>query len=155
MPHTTRSTIDTRTGPFAAAGLRVGLGLVFLAHGVVLKLLTFGLPATARFFESVGLPGPLGYVTFAAEAVGGAMLVLGVGARWAALGLLPFVLGATAVHLPHGWLFENDGGGWEYPALLALLCAVVAALGDGALALAPSRLPGFVRDGLGARTAQA
>ncbi|NLS20709.1 hypothetical protein HGP16_29835 [Rhizobium sp. P40RR-XXII] len=30
---------------------------MYLAHGVLLKLLTFGLPGVVGFFESLGLPG--------------------------------------------------------------------------------------------------
>ena len=120
--------------------LRIALGAMFLAHSVVLKLLTYGLPGAARFFEGVGLPGWLAYLTFGCEAVGGALLVLGVQARWAALALSPFLLGALfAVHLPNGWVFTGAGGGWEYPAYLFVLCLAQALIGDGAFALAPSR----------------
>ena len=68
------------------------------------------------------------------------LLVLGVQARWVALALSPFLLGALfAVHLPNGWVFTGTGGGWEYPAYLFVLCMAQALLGDGALALSPSR----------------
>lgn len=131
-----------RTGNPAEWGatlLRVSLGAMFLAHSVVLKLLTYGLPSTAAFFQGVGLPGWLGYVTFACEAVGGVLLVLGVQARWVAVALSPFLLGALfAVHLPNGWVFTSTGGGWEYPAYLFVLCIAQALLGDGTLALSPS-----------------
>jgi putative oxidoreductase len=56
--------------------LRVALGIMYLAHSLVLKLSTYGLTGTAGFFVGVGLPGWLAYVTFAAEVVGGALLVL-------------------------------------------------------------------------------
>lgn len=99
-----------------------------------------GLPGTAAFFHNVGLPGWLAYVTFACEAVGGVLLVLGVQARWVALVLSPFLLGALfAVHLPNGWVFTSAGGGWEYSAYLFVLCIAQALLGDGALACSPSR----------------
>ena len=49
--------IDTRLAPYAALTLRVTLGVMYLAHSVILKLLTFGLPGTADFFSKVGLPG--------------------------------------------------------------------------------------------------
>ncbi len=127
---------------WGAALLRVSLGAMFLAHSVLLKLLTYGLPGTARFFAGVGLPGWLAYLTFACEAAGGTLLVLGVQARWVALALSPFLLGALlAVHWPNGWVFTSPGGGWEYPAYLFVLCVAQALLGDGALALSPSRLP--------------
>lgn len=120
--------------------LRLALGTMFLAHSVLLKLLTYGLPGTARFFEGVGLPGWLAYLTFACEAVGGVLLVLGIQARWVALALSPFLLGALfAVHLPNGWVFTGPGGGWEYPAYLFVLCVAQGLLGDGAAALLPSR----------------
>ena len=120
--------------------LRVSLGVMFLAHSVVLKLLTYGLPGTAAFFVHIGLPGWLAYLTFACEALGGAALVLGVQARWVALALSPFLIGAlVAVHWPNGWVFTNPNGGWEYPAYLFVLCLAQALLGDGAWALAPSR----------------
>jgi putative oxidoreductase len=115
--------------------LRVALGLMFLAHGVLLKLLVFTLPGTAAFFGSIGLPGWLAYVVFAMEAVGGAMLVLGIQARWVALALVPVLVGAVWAHAGNGWVFTNANGGWEYPLYLSLLAIVQAMLGDGAYAL--------------------
>jgi len=58
--------IDTRTAPYAALVLRLALGTMFVAHAL-LKLFVFTLPGTAQFFESLGLPGTRGYMTFAAE----------------------------------------------------------------------------------------
>lgn len=121
--------------------LRVSLGTMFLAHSVVLKLFTFGLPGTAAFFESVGLPGWLAYVTFWAELIGGIALVLGIQARWIALLLSPFLLGALSVHLGNGWVFTASNGGWEYPAYLFVLSVAQALLGDGLFALKRSSLP--------------
>lgn len=131
--------LDPRTAAAGAALLRVSFGVMFLAHSLLLKLVVFGLPGTATFFESVGLPGWFAYVVFAAEAVGGLMLVLGIQARWVALALVPILLGATWVHAGNGWIFTNPGGGWEYPFYLAVLGVAQFLLGDGAWALAPSR----------------
>jgi putative oxidoreductase len=128
---------DTRMAPYGALALRLGLGAMFIAHGVILKLLVFTLPGTAQFFASIGLPGALAYPVFAAEAVGGVLLILGVGTRWVALALIPILAGATWVHAGNGWVFSNQGGGWEYPVFLILASAVQAALGDGAWALGP------------------
>lgn len=134
------STHDRDPSVWGTTLLRVALGLMFLAHSVVLKLLTYGLPGTARFFVGAGLPGWLAYLTFACEAVGGAMLLLGVQTRWVALALSPFLLGALfAVHAANGWVFTSPGGGWEYPAYLFVLCIAQALLGDGAAALSPTR----------------
>jgi putative oxidoreductase len=132
--------MNTPSAPeLAAFVLRLGLGTMYLAHSVVLKLLTFGLAGTAGFFVSVGLPGWLGYATFAGEAVGGALLILGIGSRWVALGLIAPLLGAIIwVHGGNGWLFEAKGGGWEYPAFLIVASVAQFLLGNGAFALSRS-----------------
>jgi putative oxidoreductase len=125
---------DSRRIEFAAALLRTGLGAMFIAHAL-LKYFVFTLAGTAQFFQSLGLPGVLGYATFAAELVGGVMLVLGVYTRVVAFALLPVLLGALWVHAGNGWLFSAPNGGWEYPAFLALVSVVVGLLGSGAPAL--------------------
>jgi putative oxidoreductase len=137
--------IDSRTAPMAALLLRVSLGTMFLAHSVVLKLLTFGLAGNAAFFASVGLPAALGYVTFGAELFGGMLLILGIQTRWVALALSPILIGSVVwVHAGNGWMFANANGGWEYPAYLFVLCLAQALLGDGPLALSPSCTPRFL-----------
>lgn len=127
--------IDHKTAPYAALILRVALGAMFIAHGLVLKAFVFGLPGTAQFFESLGLPGAFAYLVFAAETLGGIALILGVKTRLVAAALLPVLLGATWVHAGNGWLFSAQGGGWEYPVFLAVAVVVQALLGDGAYAL--------------------
>ena len=126
--------IDTRTAPYAAFVLRVALGLMIIAHAM-LKYYVFTLPGTAQFFQSLGLPGVLGYVTFFAELVGGGLILAGVGTRWVAAALVPVLLGATWAHLGNGWLFSANGGGWEYPAFMTLTALAQALLGDGAYAV--------------------
>ena len=106
--------------------LRVALGVMFIAHSVVLKYFTFTLAGTAQYFESIGLPAFLAYVVFALEAVGGVLLVLGIATRWIALGLVPVLLGALWVHVGNGWVFSAPNGGWEYPLFLIVISAVVA-----------------------------
>ena len=135
-----------RPADLAALLLRTGLGVMYLAHSLLLKLATFGLPGTAAFFAGVGLPRWLAYVTFTAEAAGGVLLVLGVKSRWIALALLPALVGAIVwVHAANGWVFTAPNGGWEYPAFLILASIVVVVLGDGAYALSgrvvPARSP--------------
>lgn len=122
------------TAPYAAFLLRVSLGIMFIAHAG-LKYYVFTLPGTAKFFESIGLPGPLGYLTFAAELIGGVLILTGVGTRWAALALVPILLGATWAHAGNGWVFNAPNGGWEYPAFLTIAALVQALLGDGAYSL--------------------
>ena len=130
--------IEARTAPYAALVLRLSLGVMFVAHAL-LKLFVFTLPGTAQFFQSIGLPGFLGYAVFAAELVGGVLLIAGIGSRWIAAALVPVLLGATWAHLGNGWLFSAPNGGWEYPAFLTAAAMVQALLGDGAFALANLR----------------
>jgi putative oxidoreductase len=126
--------------PHATALLRISLGTMYLAHSIILKLMTFGLAGTAGYFVSVGLPGWLAYVTFAAEAIGAALLVLGIQTRAVALTLIPALAGAIIwVHGANGWVFTAPGGGWEYPLYLIVLSIAQVMLGNGALALHPSR----------------
>lgn len=131
--------IDQRNAAIAALLLRLALGTMFVAHSLVLKFFVFTLAGNAQFFASIGLPAALGYVVFAAELVGGTLLILGVQSRWVALALLPILVGAVWVHAPNGWMFGYANGGWEYPAYLVVLSVVQALLGDGAYALSPSR----------------
>lgn len=126
--------IDSRTAPYAAFVLRIALGAMFIAHAG-LKYYVFTLPGTAQFFQSLGLPGALAYITFFAELAGGALILAGVYSRWVAAALIPVLLGATWAHAGNGWLFTAQNGGWEYPAFLAAAAAVQALLGDGRLAL--------------------
>lgn len=124
---------DTRAD-YAALLLRLSLGTMFVAHAL-LKLFVFTLPGTAQFFQSLGLPGALGYVTFAAELIGGVLLILGIQTRVVAVALVPIMLGATWANVGNGWLFSAPKGGWEYPAFWTVTLAVQALLGDGAYAL--------------------
>ncbi|CUH78654.1 Putative oxidoreductase CatD [Tritonibacter multivorans] len=127
--------LDHKTAPYAALALRVASGVTFIAHGL-LKVLVFTPAGTAGFFQSLGLPGPLAYATIAAELLGGLALVLGFQTRLVALGLIPILLGAVFfAHGGNGWVFSNEGGGWEFPMFWAVTNLVIAGLGSGAFAL--------------------
>lgn len=115
---------------YAALLLRVALGVMFVAHGL-LKVLVFTLPGTVGFFESVGFPGWTAYIVTAAEIGGGALLLAGIATRAISLALIPTLLGATWVHIGNGWVFSNANGGWEYPAFLTVTLVVQALLGPG------------------------
>ncbi len=131
----------TQTNNTAAYGvtlLRISLGAMWIAHAL-LKLFVFTLPGTAQFFESVGLPGVLAYPVFAAELLGGAAILLGVYARQVSLALTPVMAVAASVHFGNGWLFTNQGGGWEYPVFLAFASVALWLAGDGALAIRRSQ----------------
>ena len=125
---------DSRNAAIAALVLRLSLGTMFIAHAL-LKYFVFTLPGTAQFFASLGLPGVLGYATFAAELVGGLLLIAGVKTRAVSIALVPVLIGATWAHAGNGWLFTSPNGGWEYPAFLAAAALAHALVGDGAYAL--------------------
>ena len=114
---------------------RVGLGIVLLAHSVYLKAVVYTLPGTASFFASIGLPGALAYLVFAVETVAGVALIVGYKVRLASLAVVPVLLGASWVHLANGWLFTNEGGGWEYPLFLAAVAVAQTFLGAGSYAV--------------------
>lgn len=114
--------------------LRVSLGVMWISHAM-LKVLVFTLPGTAKFFDSVGLPGVLAYPVFGAETLGGLALILGIYARQVALALTPIMAVAAWVHFPNGWLHTSPGGGWEYPVFLIAASISLWLIGDGALAI--------------------
>lgn len=109
-----------------ASLLRVSLGVMYVAHSLVLKYFTYTLAGTAQYFVSIGLPASLAYVTFAAELIGGVLLIVGYRTRAVALGLVPILIGATWAHIGNGWVFSNTNGGWEYPLYLIVISIVVA-----------------------------
>ncbi|MDQ0472470.1 DoxX family protein [Labrys wisconsinensis] len=127
--------IDDKTAPYAALVLRISLGILFLAHAW-LKIFVFTPAGTAGFFESLGLPGALAYLTMAVEVLGAIALIIGFQTRIVAPILAIVLVGAIAtVHGKAGFFFTNPNGGWEYPAFWAIALIVQALLGDGALAL--------------------
>ena len=110
---------------------RIGLGVVFIAHGWQ-KLVTNGVDGTAGFFASVGVPLPTVSAWFATlvELVGGGLLVLGLAVPVAGLLLAVDMIGA--------WLFVHRGsgvfvadGGWELVLALGVGSLVLAAVGAG------------------------
>ena len=130
--------INQMTAPYAAFLLRVSLGLLFLAH-VALKLFVFTVPGTVGFFQSLGLPAVIAYGVMALELLGGVALIIGFFASYVALPLAVEMLATiVTVHGANGWLFTNQGGGWEYPAFWAVGLIVLFLLGDGVYALRPT-----------------
>ncbi|MFN3281890.1 MAG: DoxX family protein [Tabrizicola sp.] len=127
----------TPTSDYAALILRVASGALFVAHGLM-KVFVFTIPGTVGYFESLGLPGFLAYLTILAEVGGGLALILGVATRAVSLALIPVLLGATWVHAGNGWVFSSEGGGWEFPLFWAIVQGAIALLGSGAHALKPS-----------------
>ncbi len=109
--------------------LRVGVGIILMAHGTTKLADPFG---TAAHFANLGIPMPwvATPLAIAAEFVGGLGLVLGAWARLSALGPLVAMLVAIAtVHLGNGLFAKN--GGWEYPLTLFLVSLLFVVRGGG------------------------
>ncbi|MDT7783658.1 MAG: putative oxidoreductase [Pseudonocardiales bacterium] len=103
---------------------RIGIGIVFVAHGWQ-KWTEYGLAGTGASFEKMGVPLPSVSAAFAAtvELAGGLALIAGVALPIAGLLLAVDMLGALfLVHLPNGLLGPNGA-------------ELVVVLGAGALAL--------------------
>jgi putative oxidoreductase len=114
---------------------RVGLGVVFLAHGWQ-KLFTNGVDGTSAFFGQAGVPLPTLSAWFAAvvELVGGAALIVGIAVPVAALLLVVDMLGAFLfVHAGNGLFIEKNG--YELVLGLGAASLVLAALGAGRFSL--------------------
>ncbi|MBR0654123.1 DoxX family protein [Plastoroseomonas arctica] len=135
----------SQTTPYAALLLRVSLGTLFVLHGGLLKLGTFGLAGTMAYFGQLGYPPVFGAIIAYAELLGGIALILGVWTRLVSLLFIPIMIGATLQHLPNGRMFASPRGGFEFPVLWTVLMLVQAGLGAGALALDPGRLFGARR----------
>lgn len=114
---------------------RVGLGAIFLAHGLQ-KFVSNGMGATAEGFAAMGVPAPALSAWFAAlvETVGGAALILGALTPVFALLLAIDMIGALVlVHLPQGlWVTDN---GYEMVLGLAAGALALAAAGAGRLSV--------------------
>ncbi len=139
--------IDNRLAPYGAFGLRIALGLMFIAHAY-LKLVIFTPAGFAGFLGQVGLPTILAWPIMLAELFGGLAILFGFYGRYVSLALLPVLLGALAIHAPNGWVFNAPNGGWEYPAFLALTAFAHVLIGDGAFAMKPARFNGRVQPAL-------
>jgi len=133
------------TADLALLLARIGIGAIFLAHGLQ-KLNDWGHAGTKAGFEAMGAPAP-GFTAALAtwvEILGGAALILGVLTPLVGLILVADMIGAWVIgHAGNGlWI---DEGGYE----------LVLALGAGALALAGVGAGRISVDALIARSAPA
>ena len=133
------------TGDDAVATLsRLTLALVIFPHGAQKVLGWFGgygFAGTMQFFtEQMGIPAVLAFAAIAVEFLGPLALVLGLGARLAAAGIVVnMAVAAGMVHLPNGffmnWFGDQKGEGFEYHLLAIALALVVVIRGSGAWSL--------------------
>lgn len=110
---------------------RVGIGVVFVAHGWQ-KIFTLGLSRVGEQFAGLGIPQP--YVTAAivagVELIAGAALVAGILTPLAGVLLGVDMVGALYfVHATNGPFITRNG--WELVVALGVGALLVAAVGAG------------------------
>ncbi len=119
--------------------LRLGLGIMFFAHGLQLAFGRFGGPGVsgfAKMLSGLAFPAPLFWAFLAAYTtlIGGLFLILGIFTRLAAASLLIFILvAAFKVHLAKGFFMQS--GGFEYNFIIACVCVTLIILGPGGFSL--------------------
>lgn len=125
--------------------LRLGLGVIFFAHGAQKVLGWFGgygLAASLGYFENIlGISAPLFYLAAFTEFLGGIAIILGLFSRVFAIGyFIEMLVALFKVHVPVGFFMNwgsvaGRGEGYEFIlALLAMSFAVVL-LGPGEYSL--------------------
>ena len=118
-----------RLSAYASLFLRIGVGWVFLRHGIV--KLGMGVGGVAGFFHGLGIPLPhvFAVIVMIVETVGAVCVLAGVLTRfWAALMIVDMIVAITVAILPTGRAFELEG------LLLAGAVALVG-LSDGPLSV--------------------
>jgi putative oxidoreductase len=140
--------LDSVFSPFAGWGplvLRLALGVTLIVHGwlkVNPKGQTKGPAGFAAWLKQMRVPLPLffAWVVCLLETVGAVLLVLGLGTRILALGVVIDMLVAIALvkmKMMNARFMDTKVQGWEFEfALLAQALALVV-LGAGSIALDP------------------
>jgi putative oxidoreductase len=127
--------------------VRLGLGIVFFAHGAQKTFGWFGgrgLSATVAGFRQMNIPPAAATLAALVECLGGLALIVGFLARPAALGLIVVMLVAIVkVHARHGFFInfaQTPGKGHGFEFNLALIVMALSILIGGAGALSIDRL---------------
>jgi putative oxidoreductase len=113
--------------------LRVGIGVVFIAHGYNHVFNGGKIAGTARWFESLGVRPGILHAWFASltELGAGMLLVLGLATPLACAGVIGTMLVAWITnHRKNGFFIFRPGEGYEY--VMTLTIAGVALAGTGA-----------------------
>jgi putative oxidoreductase len=137
---------------------RVTLGLVLLPHGAQHVLGWFGgygFEGTLGWMTgTLGFPAPLAVVALVTEITAPFFLILGLGARIAALGVIGLMMGALSTHFGNGffmnWFGTLPAGkeGFEYHLIALALAGTVVLQGSGAWSLDQLLLSKRLRLGL-------
>ena len=134
-------------GSWSHLVVRLGLGIIFFAHGAQKVLGWFGGPGlrgTVGGFKGMGIPPAATVIAALIEFLGGLAMLSGFLARPAALGLIVVMVVAIAkVHAQHGFFlnwFGTPGKGHGFEFNLALIAMALSILIGGAGALSIDRL---------------
>lgn len=115
--------------------LRLGIGIMFAAHGLQKVFGLFGGPGIngfSRMLSDIGFAPAIFWAYLAAytELLGGIFLILGLFNRsCAAMLLVLIVTAAVKMHLGKGFFLAN--GGFEYTFVIAAACLALVFLGSG------------------------
>ncbi len=125
--------------------VRLGLGVVFFAHGAQKVLGWFGgygVRGTIDYFQKgLGIPPAATVIAAFIEFLGGMALIVGFLARPAALGVILVMLVAIAkVHAGHGFFINwsmtpGKGHGWEFNFALIAMALSILVGGAGILSI--------------------
>jgi putative oxidoreductase len=134
----TLGNLYARFDQFVLPLLRAGLGIILMAHGCQKLFGMFGgmgLNANAALFERLGYsPGMFwGTLVGCTETFGGALLVLGLFTRPAALAVIIFMI--FSIHFTSAKGFFWSAGGMEYSILILLVALVFMIRGGGEYSL--------------------
>jgi len=104
--------------------IRVGLALVFLAHGWE-KI--SGMEDTIQYFASIDLSPVWAYLVAYTEFIGGLLMLVGFGTGWAGVALATTMVGSIVmVKLGKGFV-----GGYEFDLMLFLSAISISLAGAG------------------------
>ena len=120
---------------YASLVLRLGIGIMFAAHGLQKAFGLFGGPGIqgfSGFLNTLGMHPALflAYLVAYTELIGGLCLIAGMFTRvCAALLLIVIVVAGVKVHFAKG--FFLSGGGFEYVFIIASACLALLLIGGG------------------------
>jgi putative oxidoreductase len=114
--------------------LRIFLGLSFFIHGV--SKFQNGIENTVGWFDSLGIPGFVGYIVAIIELVGGLLLAIGFGTRYIAALFVLIMIGAILkVKLAAGFMGNGQSAGFELDLAFAVMAVYLFLNSKSALSL--------------------
>lgn len=130
---------------YGATLLRVMLGIIYVMHGYYALVVLTPAGAAAFMANAMGLPfASVGvWYLIAAHMIGGALMILGIFTRWAALANIPIMACAVFLfHIKQGFFMTGAivvgaprAVGYEFSLLVLVATAAQVLLGAGALAV--------------------